>query len=363
MRIGLLSAWASRLGGGVFEAVVGHGHMIAAQGDEPILFALEDEYSAKDKGRFPGKVYCFPVSGPRALGYTPTIGAALDEARLDALHLHGIWMYLSNAGRAWAARSSKPYIISPHGMLDPWILGRGKLKKSVARIAYERRGWHRATYLHALTPTEANDIRNETGRTAVIVPNALASTLAPSAHARQRIILALGRIHPKKNLSGLIQGWAASQAADDGWTLTIAGWGELNHVTQFEAELAALNTSSIRFVGPAFGELKETLFATARYFILPSFSEGLPLAILEAWAAGLPTIQSEGCNLPQGIDSGAALLTGTSAQEIASVINHAISLPAQVYAEMADCATRLIEDSFSPAVIGQRWAAIYRGQA
>ena len=61
------------------------------------------------------------------------------------------------------------------------------------------------------------------------------------------------------------------------------------------------------FFGPAFGEEKEALFRSADAFILPSFSEGLPMSVLEAWSYGLPVVMTPGCNLPEGFACGAAL--------------------------------------------------------
>jgi poly(glycerol-phosphate) alpha-glucosyltransferase len=86
------------------------------------------------------------------------------------------------------------------------------------------------------------------------------------------------------------------------------------------------------------------------------------LAILEAWAAGVPTIQSAGCNLPQGFELGAALETGTAPSAIAEAIDKAATLPGDQYEMMANNASQLIRSGFSPEVVGRRWAAIYRGQ-
>lgn len=61
-RIGLISAWASRLGGGVFEAVLAQARLIEAQGGEALVFALEDAHSAEDTARFGAtQVQVFPV--------------------------------------------------------------------------------------------------------------------------------------------------------------------------------------------------------------------------------------------------------------------------------------------------------------
>jgi glycosyltransferase involved in cell wall biosynthesis len=48
------------------------------------------------------------------------------------------------------------------------------------------------------------------------------------------------------------------------------------------------------FLGPAFGDAKDALLRRADAFILPSFSEGLPMSVLEAWSYGLPVLMTEG---------------------------------------------------------------------
>lgn len=129
-RIGLLTAWASRSGGGVFEAVVAQAALLRELGAEPVVIALRDEASAADAARLAGcEVSHAEVLGPRLVGFAPKLGNLLDAAELDLLHLHGIWMYPSQAAAAWTRRSGKPCLISPHGMLDPWITGRGRWKK------------------------------------------------------------------------------------------------------------------------------------------------------------------------------------------------------------------------------------------
>ena len=139
-RIGLLTASASRLGGGVFEAVVTHATLLRELGAEPVIVALKDAHSLDDAARFAGcEVHHADVLGPRQIGYAPRLRAMLDAAELDLLHLHGIWMYPSHAAAGWAARTRKPYVISPHAMLSPWITSRGRWKKALARHGYERR--------------------------------------------------------------------------------------------------------------------------------------------------------------------------------------------------------------------------------
>ena len=58
--------------------------------------------------------------------------------------------------------------------------------------------------------------------------------------------------------------------------------------------------------GPAFGAMKHTVLSNASAFVLPSFSEGLPMAALEAWHQ-LPCLLSRACNLPQAFQNHAAI--------------------------------------------------------
>ena len=357
-----MSAWASRRNGGVFEALVAHARLVANLGHQPVVFALADEHSAEDQARFgPIEVRTFPVTGPSIVGYAPEMTKDLVEARLDLVHLHGIWQYPSRAASTWAARTGKPYVISTHGMLDPWILARGRLKKWIGRMAYENASWRRASRFHALTEQEAADIVAATGRDAsVVIPNPVPPASAERTPG-QFVILYLGRIHPKKNIDALIDGWKLVRdavAAKDA-ALLIFGWGADEHVRSLQDRLEALEDPSIKFAGPAYGEFKATLLADARFLCLPSHSEGLPMAILEAWAAGTPTLMSQHCHLPAGYERGAALDTGTTPETIAAALRTALSMPEQEWKAMASAAAELARDSFSLESVAEAWRQTY----
>lgn len=362
-RIGLLTASASRLGGGVFEAVVVQAGMIRQAGGEPVIFALDDVHLAADAQRFaPARVIGCPVTGPPQIGFAPTLVSQLLDARLDCLHLHGIWMYPSRAGAAWAGRTAKPYVISPHGMLDPWITARGKWKKAIARIGYERASWRAARCFHALTGREAADIQRESGRSdSVVIPNAGPACDAAVTAPRAPHVLFISRIHPKKNLTPLIAAWrqlAAQQQLPEGAVLTIAGWGDPADVAAFEAELTGA-PASIRFIGPCFGAAKAAELAAARFLILPSLSEGLPMTILEAWAAGAPTLMTTECNLPEGFAAGAAIDCGFTRETIKDCLASALAMPPEQWLGMARAAQQLAAESFSAERIADRWANTY----
>ncbi|MEO6151699.1 MAG: glycosyltransferase [Croceibacterium sp.] len=259
LRIGLLTASASRLGGGVFEAVVQQAAMIRDLGGNARIFALADRHSADDRHRFgPSPVTFSRVRGPVQIGHAPDLVGELLAADLDCLHLQGIWMYPSHAAQRWARRTGRPYFVSPHGMLDPWITARGRWKKALARIGYERASWRAATALHALSAKESADIFRESGRRdSVVIPNP-APLLAPNITSRRLPhLLYIGRIHPKKNVLALVEAWSRARVPVEA-RLTIAGWGDPADIAALETAVAA-GPRSVQFVGPVFDQAKQDL--------------------------------------------------------------------------------------------------------
>ncbi|MGE5953299.1 MAG: glycosyltransferase, partial [Qipengyuania vulgaris] len=251
-RIGLLSSWVSRRNGGVFEAVVAQSEMLRALGAEPVVLGLREEDSATDAWRLDGvETHLVEPSGPAFLGYAPALSKSLEMAGLDLLHLHGIWQYPSRAAGQWAKHSGKPLVISPHGMLDPWITRRNAWKKQLARAAWERSAWKAASAFHALTEAEAQDIAHETRGTKVAtIPNPAPPLTSPSDLPRGPNVLYLGRIHEKKNIAGLVAAWVKvrDQLPEDA-TLTIAGWGDNAGIEMLEHPMRGHRGSGIEFVG------------------------------------------------------------------------------------------------------------------
>lgn len=184
--------------------------------------------------------------------------------------------------------------------------------------------------------------------------------MAPTAPRPPHVVY-LGRIHPKKNIAALVDAWTmlnAAGALPDDARLTIAGWGDPADVVALETRLVAAPPSAA-VVGPQFGDDKARLLAGARVLALPSHSEGLPVAILEAWAAGTPVLMSSECNLPVGFSAGAAIDCGVTAQSVASALGRVLTLPAPAWLAMAAAAQQLAAGPFSAAAIAQQWEAAY----
>ncbi len=249
----------------------------------------------------------------------------------DGVHIHGIWE-VSTWVAAQAARSrGVPYVVSAHGMLERWALGQKALKKAVYGALIERPTLKRAACLHALTQAEAEDYRRFgcTAPIAVIpngvrVPSVVTSDLFLRQHRElegKRIVLFLGRIHAKKGLDLLVRAWREVADEHPEAHLVLAG-------PDFEgtrARIAALIEAEglgdqILLPGMLRGEQKWSALAAAECFVLPSFSEGLSISVLEAMGVGVPVIISTQCNLPEVAEVGAGWVIPAEGKALASAL-------------------------------------------
>ena len=387
----------SRKAGGLHESVRRLVQSLDLIGVGVRVLTVEDEFTYVDLDVWhPVRVDVFPRSWPRSFGYSPGFIKALREERPDLTHTHGIWTYQSIATAAYCTRSRVPYMISPHGMLDPWAVQHHRWKKVLAYALYESDHVRGARCIRALCESEARSIRQMKLKNPVaVIPNGIdlpdtsASTglngKAPWSDLLrdgQKVMLFLGRIHRKKGLTNLLKAWAATQENENRqqseWVLAIAGWDQ----DGYEADLKKLcsdleiawsdlsgtggstsrresDKTSVLFLGPQFSEAKAACYRNCDAFILPSFSEGLPMAILEAWAYGKPVLMTPECNLPEGITAGAAFPIDTSAEGIADGIRLLKTVPDEALRAVGVRGRQLVEEKFTWSRIADQLKSTY----
>jgi glycosyltransferase involved in cell wall biosynthesis len=117
--------------------------------------------------------------------------------------------------------------------------------------------------------------------------------------------------------------------------------------------------ADVLFYGPAFGKEKEAILRSADAFILPSFSEGLPMSVLEAWAYGLPVVMTPECNLPEGFASGAALEIRSGEGSFQGGMRTLIEMTNHERAAMGMSGRRLVEDRFTWPKVAAQMKALY----
>jgi poly(glycerol-phosphate) alpha-glucosyltransferase len=140
----------------------------------------------------------------------------------------------------------------------------------------------------------------------------------------------------------------------------LAGW----IASDFHNELTLLVDGlgigeSVALRGPVVGAEKLALMESSDAFVLPSHSEGQPLAVLEAWALGLPAVISAECNLPEGALAGAAVECRPNPQSIANSLAQVMAMSEAELAEMGLRGRKLVEREFSWRIVTQRFTSLY----
>lgn len=398
-----LSPSLSRNLGGIYEIIRSLAIEFEKHGVDVSALGLRDEGWESDKKEWrniPTRVFAF--SGPRVFGFSSALRDEVMKLDADLLHLHALWMHTSMIASEWKKINKRPYIVTPNGMLEPWALRNSGWKKRIAAFFYENQMLHGASCFHANTIKEYNDFRAY-GLTQpiAVIPNGvdlpeLSESSDGSRGARaddqssgSKTLLFLGRIHPKKGLPNLIRGFkkvidSRRSTLDAPWQLVIAGWDQGGHEAELmklceeiglsfgqqkhknhkggdqalDPRLSTLD-SDVIFYGPAFGEEKQALLRRADAFVLPSFSEGLPMSVLEAWSYRLPVVMTPECNLPEGFATNSAIRIETGVESIARGLDQLFSMSDPDLSTMGAKGRALVEERFTWQTIAAQMREVY----
>lgn len=383
----------SRKAGGLHESVRRLVQCLTERQVGVRVLTVEDEFTHLDLAVWkPVEVEVFARTWPHSFSYSPCFLPALERLRPDLTHTHGIWQYPSIATSVYCHSNRVPYMISPHGMLDPWAVRHHRWKKILAYAIFESNHVHGARCLRALCDSEARSIRQMGLKNPVaIIPNgidlpkdvqgkATDNSSGQSEEGRapwvgyvepgRKVLLFLSRIHPKKGLMNLLKAWKASldaqSSAFNSWCLAIAGWDQDGHESELKRLATELNISwadirdggnqatinggqrsTLFFLGPQFNVAKAACYANCDAFILPSFSEGLPMVVLEAWAGGKPVLMTPECNLPEGFAATAAVKIETGVIDIAHGLSVLFQMRDEELRQMGERGSQLVRERFT----------------
>lgn len=319
---------------------------------------------------------CFPRTLPLdnpgfSIQFAKVLGR---EVRyFDIVHIHAIWNFPSWWGMRTAYRVGVPYIVAPQGSLDTWALQQNWLGKKLYGGLTEVPLMRRAACLQAVTDKEAKQFRAFGLATdCEVVPNGIDEGLTERRNSPDpgyfglsgdcQTLLFLSRVHPKKGLDLLLQAAENVRRSHSRLRFVIGGGdGGSGYLAAIRGECSKRNLDDVViFMGELNGQRKLDTFAAADAFLLPSYSEGLPVAALEALASGLPALVTVECNLPEIEAHQAGYIVKPDSQSIAVAIDRLFSLPDDERQVMGDNARRLAVRRFTWGRICEQTLAIYR---
>jgi glycosyltransferase involved in cell wall biosynthesis len=233
-------------------------------------------------------------------------------ADYDIVHTHTIFSPLMSFVH-WICQIRKiPYLMTPHGMLDPWALAYKAWKKKLYLNLFEKASLKSAKFIQVLATAEADCVNSLGLQQSVLVPNGIhcydfQSLPNPNIFFNKfpqirdkTLILFLGRIDPKKGLDLLASAFAKVHQKFPQTHLIVAGpdsIGFLPTVETYFQQAGCLDV--VTFTGMLTGELKLAALAATSLYVAPSYSEGFSMSVLEGMASGLPCVITTGCNFPE----------------------------------------------------------------
>ena len=284
------------------------------------------------------------------------------------VHDNGIWSPAHIAVAAAARRLALPLVLSPHGMLEPWALAWHGRRKKLALVVYQRRIFEGANGLVATAPSECSAIRSllPFSPIATIANGVACPAVAPDRSPRdqqiERTLLFMSRLHPKKNLPGLIDSFALLAGATEfaNWRLIIAGSDEGGHRAELAAQIARLGLAErITMPGPIAEADKSATFAAADLFILPTFSENFGIVVAEALAAGVPVIATTGAPWEALVTQRCGWHVAPDRDSLAKAMAAAMRMSATQRREMGQRGHAYVRDAFGWNSIARQMLGFY----
>lgn len=223
----------------------------------------------------------------------------LDNIKPNIVHSNCCWYPYSAISIGWAKDRGYKTILTPHGMLEPWILARHHWTKKVpALLLYQKAAIKKADLIHATAYSEKDNIVKLGWNSKVkVIANCVQidGIDIKESWKRKKRILFLSRVHVKKGVNFLIEAVSILKEEMQDYKIIIAGPGENDYVDELKSMAKDLCVDHLfEFVGSVFGNEKWEFYKNADLFVLPTHSENFGIVVTEALASGTPVITTKG---------------------------------------------------------------------
>jgi glycosyltransferase involved in cell wall biosynthesis len=274
--------------------------------------AIRNSYKGVPTLFFPAQLgNSFKYSRPFALWLTANVKS------FDLVHIHAVFNHACIAAARACRKRSVPYIVTPHGTLDPWGMKQKSLRKTLFWQLAAKRMMRDAAAVHYTARGEREASEQSLGLNhGRVVPLGIdpeigSAPLRPGYFAREfpelgthPYVLVLSRLVPTKGLDALLDAFLplTKQQEFAGWRLVLAGEGPDDYVSGLRQKIESQGAgSSVLFPGWLEGEKKNAILRNSALLALPSYHENFGLCVMEALACGVPVLVSPQVNLSEEI--------------------------------------------------------------
>ncbi|MEQ1851594.1 MAG: glycosyltransferase [Chthoniobacteraceae bacterium] len=309
----------------------------------------------------------------RRHGHEVKMNVPLPSSGTDALvHFHGLWQRDFPAIARRCGELRIPFVVSPHGMLEPWARRHKWWKKWPYFHLVEKPWIQTAACILATGEPEAGRLRCmfprgrveslPLGLTAATRPGYEDARRALGWGADETVLVFISRIHVKKGLDLLLAALAGIDGARRAKTrLVIVGPEEQPAYAARCREFAVRNAAGlprIDWPGAVWGDARWPYFQGADLFCLPTHSENFGLAVLEALQVGTPALTTTGTPWAASLTDGCGFIATPDQHGIRTQLENFFSRLRSTPAQR----TALSEwawGNFDWSILAPRYVALY----
>ena len=285
----------------------------------------------------------------------------------DVIHCHGLWHFGTLAPFLLDETVAK--VITIHGVLDRWAYANNNWKKSLMDTLAQKRFLRRADLVQINNTDEKADLLRYLGHqhpNVVIIPNGVKTSdfinLPPKGTFRQtfglpannKLVLFMSRLNAKKGLDLLLPGFRDYLRRHPQTTLVLAGPDDGYETAARHFIDQHQLGHSIQLVGMLTGDDKKAALADADLFVLPSYSEGFSMAVLEAMVAGTPALVSDRVGFGEAIrQHDAACLVELSSDSVRTGLEQMLG-NSQLAQQRSRNANKLVREQYDIDIVANK---------
>lgn len=289
----------------------------------------------------------------------------LDSIKPDVVHVNSCWEPLSSFTVFWAKHKGYPVVITPHGMLEPWVLAKNHWKKKVpALLLYQKRSLKMADALIATAASEqSNLVALEYNKNVLLVPNGVAvdGIELKKSWSTTRTLLYIGLLRPNKGAGILLDALNLIKDKIEGYKVIIAGPDTEGYLEELKEKCNNYGLQNIvSFPGGVFGNNKWQLYRKADLFILPTLNENFGIVIAEALLCGTPVITCKGAPWQCLVTEHCGWWVERSPKEVAKAILKGICCSEQELENMGRRGKDYVVNTFSSDIVARKMVESYK---
>ena len=292
------------------------------------------------------------------------ISESIASGSSNLLHCHCIWLMPPVYCAKVAHQNRCPFILSPRGTLSQWSFRQGSMLKRIAWPLMQRGAVRDASCFHATSIAESEEIRGHGFRQPIaVIPNGIdLPPNLPDPADRDKVVLFLSRIHPKKGIEDLLLAWHRLHRRHESWTVKIAGPLGSDYARTLQRRAVELALPRLSFLGELSGARKWDALGRAGLFVLPTRSENFGVAVAEALAAGTPVVVSKGAPWSGVVRQKCGWWHEIGPDGLEEALDQAMALPLTDLHAYGEAGRAWMERDFNWDAIAAQMRAVYEWQ-